>query len=354
MSMPSFPPNGANMTREEALTMIIASIAMEELALSHILNAEGEKLQYILGTLPGTEPCACPHEVLSINKSVTALLEAVTQNQMLLKNKLERALEACPHPCPPPCKPEPGPHPAPPPCKPEPGPHPCPPPCRPEPGPHPAPPPCRPEPGPHPCPPPCRPEPGPHPAPPPCRPESGSHPCPPPCRPEPGPHPALPPCRPEPGPHPCPPPCNPEACFKSALQLEGQRRDLLWKQGYCLPWRPLMRRGAELRWNEQNPGHIFLNPGKAYVVQYTLNISTAYPAEEAGTIILKQAPCGAFMEILPLYFKTECRENWPQTLHYAAMLYPCMGRSSEAELCLVLKSPNSLYVEQAVMNIIEL
>ena len=300
--MPSFPPNGANMTREEALTMIIASIAMEELALSHILNAEGEKLQYILGTLPGTEPCACPHEVLSINKSVTALLEAVTQNQMLLKNKLERALEACPHPCPPPCKPEPGPHPAPPPCKPEPGPHPCPPPCRPEPGPHPAP----------------------------------------------------PPCRPEPGPHPCPPPCNPESCFKSALQLEGQRRDLLWKQGYCLPWRPLMRRGAELRWNEQNPGHIFLNPGKAYVVQYTLNISTAYLAEEAGTIILKQAPCGAFMEILPLYFKTECRENWPQTLHYAAMLYPCMGRSSEAELCLVLKSPNSLYVEQAIMNIIEL
>ena len=47
MSMPSFPPNGADMTQEEALTMIIASIAMEELALSHILNAEGEKLQYI-------------------------------------------------------------------------------------------------------------------------------------------------------------------------------------------------------------------------------------------------------------------------------------------------------------------
>ena len=40
MSMPSFPPNGADMTQEEALTMIIASIAMEELALSHILNAE--------------------------------------------------------------------------------------------------------------------------------------------------------------------------------------------------------------------------------------------------------------------------------------------------------------------------
>lgn len=43
MSMPSFPSNGADMTREDALTMIIASIAMEELALSHILNAEGDR-----------------------------------------------------------------------------------------------------------------------------------------------------------------------------------------------------------------------------------------------------------------------------------------------------------------------
>ena len=58
------------MTREEALTMIIASIVMEELALSHILNAEGEKLQYILGTLP----CARPQDVLAVNKSVTALV----------------------------------------------------------------------------------------------------------------------------------------------------------------------------------------------------------------------------------------------------------------------------------------
>ena len=89
------------MTREEALTMIIASIAMEELALSHILNAEGEKLQYILGTLPGTKPCACPQDVLAVNKSVTSLLDVVAQNQMLLKGKLEKVLEASPAPIPP-------------------------------------------------------------------------------------------------------------------------------------------------------------------------------------------------------------------------------------------------------------
>ena len=80
--------------------MIIASIAMEELALSHIHNAEDEKLRYILGTLPGTSPCARPQDVLTAGKSVTALVEAVTRNQMLLKNKLSQVLEFCPLPPP--------------------------------------------------------------------------------------------------------------------------------------------------------------------------------------------------------------------------------------------------------------
>ena len=134
MSMPSFPPNGADLTREEALTMIIASIAMEELALSHILNAEGEKLQYILGTLPGTKPCACPQDVLAVNKSVTSLLDVVAQNQMLLKGKLEKVLEASPAPIPPgppPCGPRPCPPPCPPACSPAYPPEYCPPPCTP-------------------------------------------------------------------------------------------------------------------------------------------------------------------------------------------------------------------------------
>ncbi len=132
MSMPSFPAHGADMTREEALTMIIASIAMEELALSHIINAEGEKLQYILGTLPGAKPCACPQDVLAVNKSVASLLDVVAQNQMLLKNKLEKVLEVCPAPVPP-CGPYPPGPPCPPPCGPCPPPCPppvCPPPCR--------------------------------------------------------------------------------------------------------------------------------------------------------------------------------------------------------------------------------
>ena len=115
MSMPSFPKDGANMSREQALTMIIASIAMEERALGYIIEAEGDKLRQVL------DKCGCgvtPQEVLKVNKSVTKLLEVAGENQSMLRCKLALALDAggeCPPtpPCPPPeppCPPKP-PHP---------------------------------------------------------------------------------------------------------------------------------------------------------------------------------------------------------------------------------------------------
>jgi hypothetical protein len=263
--MPSFPPNGADLTREEALTMIIASIAMEELALSHILNAEGEKLQYILGTLPGTKPCAGPQEVLAVNKSIAALLEAVAENQILLKSKLEKVLEVCPLPPPP---------------------------------------------------------------------------CPPP----------APPCSP-----PCPRPCpgRPEPCEKSALQLAGQREGMLWNRGCRLPWRRRVLRGDSIRWSDEAPTQIRLNPGKAYSVQYTLNVCAMHPSEETGAILLRQTPCGAFTETLPLRFSMERFSGKPQTLRHAAVLYPCMENGGEAELSLVLDAKSPLCVERAAMDVAE-
>lgn len=247
MSMPSFPPNGADMTREEALTMIIASIAMEELALSHILNAEGEKLQYILGTLPGTtSPCACPQDVLTVNKSVTSLVEAVTQNQMLLKNKLDRVLEFCP----------------------------------------------------------------------------------------------LPP------PHPVP--C-PAACEKSVIQLTGQQEKLLWNPGCRLPWKEQCHSGKDICWDGCTPAQIRLSSGKAYAVQYTLNVCATSPAE--GSILLRQSPCSAFTDTLPLLFSMGCPAQSRQTLHCAFVIHPCMSNGCSVTLSLVLDAKAPLCVERAVMDI---
>ena len=44
MSMPTFPKNDPPLSREGSLNEIIASIAAEELSLSHILNTEGEQI----------------------------------------------------------------------------------------------------------------------------------------------------------------------------------------------------------------------------------------------------------------------------------------------------------------------
>ncbi|MCL1989261.1 MAG: collagen-like protein, partial [Defluviitaleaceae bacterium] len=95
MSMPTFPSDANIPTREEAINQILSSIAMEELGLSHILNAEGEKLQYILGTLEGiTGPGATIDDVLDVNESVQEMLQTAAHNQMFLRRKMKDALNA--------------------------------------------------------------------------------------------------------------------------------------------------------------------------------------------------------------------------------------------------------------------
>ncbi len=95
MSMPNFPVISPPLTREDAINQILSSIAMEELALSHIINAEGEKLQYVIGTLPGISgPPATVEDVLAANESVRTMLDTVGQNQLFIKNKMQSALES--------------------------------------------------------------------------------------------------------------------------------------------------------------------------------------------------------------------------------------------------------------------
>lgn len=103
--MPKFPTNCPPIDFEDALNMILESIAMEELGLSHLINAEGEKLQYILGTLPGSPGYekASVEDVLAVNKSIKCLLDSIMQNQIIIKSKMECAIGAREgnKPCPP-------------------------------------------------------------------------------------------------------------------------------------------------------------------------------------------------------------------------------------------------------------
>lgn len=95
MSQPTFPQIDPPISRADAINMIISSIAMEELGLSHIFNAEGEKLQFIIGSTPGlTGGSATLDEVLEANDSVRSVLNSSIQGQMMLNSKMLSALNA--------------------------------------------------------------------------------------------------------------------------------------------------------------------------------------------------------------------------------------------------------------------
>ncbi|NLZ45752.1 MAG: hypothetical protein GX896_03575 [Clostridiales bacterium] len=94
MSMPSLPEPNPNLTKEQALNMILASIALEETALSHIINAEGEKIQHIISNCSNNTD-----DIISVNNSVKEMLEVVLQNQIILKSKMEKVLAYLPKPC---------------------------------------------------------------------------------------------------------------------------------------------------------------------------------------------------------------------------------------------------------------
>ncbi|MFB5762014.1 hypothetical protein [Paenibacillus medicaginis] len=90
-NLPNITPT-ITISREDALNLIISSIAMEELGLSHILNAEGEKLQFVLGTLPGLSRSATVGELLAVNDSIRKTIREVTKKNWVLSNKLEMVL----------------------------------------------------------------------------------------------------------------------------------------------------------------------------------------------------------------------------------------------------------------------
>lgn len=82
MGMPVITPS--TVTRPQAITDVIESVALEQAALSHILNAEGEKLQKIVA-----DTTATPEVLLTANASVESMIKAVAKLEMILQSKLE-------------------------------------------------------------------------------------------------------------------------------------------------------------------------------------------------------------------------------------------------------------------------
>jgi len=82
MGMPVITPGEG--TRSQAITDLIQSVALQEAALAHMMNAEGEKMQKIIAMDDvGVD------ELMEMNKSVTQLISAISRLEMLFTAKLE-------------------------------------------------------------------------------------------------------------------------------------------------------------------------------------------------------------------------------------------------------------------------
>lgn len=84
--------------KEQAYTNILESIALEETALAHIINAEGEKIQASVamlynGTMNATE-------VIDFQVNVSNVMKTLIKMQMLLQFKLEETVNAICNECP--------------------------------------------------------------------------------------------------------------------------------------------------------------------------------------------------------------------------------------------------------------
>ena len=96
MSMPNIPNVAPliSLTKDNAIDLLLASIAFEELGLAHVINAEAEKIQSVLGTLKGLHPKVVPLEdLLRIDEAVEDVLERVIAKEIILLFKLDNILD---------------------------------------------------------------------------------------------------------------------------------------------------------------------------------------------------------------------------------------------------------------------
>ncbi|MBY9081975.1 hypothetical protein KIH86_16800 [Paenibacillus sp. HN-1] len=98
MSLPNIPDikPDISLKRQDVIHLLLTSIAMEEISFSHILNAEAEKIQYML-----SQKANSLKEILQVNESVERVLRGIVANQILLQFKftdilkLEKGTETC-------------------------------------------------------------------------------------------------------------------------------------------------------------------------------------------------------------------------------------------------------------------
>lgn len=91
-NLPNITPT-ITVARADSINLLLTSIALEELGRAHIINAEAEKIQLALGTLPGLSPFPTFSQILDINASINTTLQNTTKKEILKQFQLEEILQ---------------------------------------------------------------------------------------------------------------------------------------------------------------------------------------------------------------------------------------------------------------------
>lgn len=89
MSISDFPDLSEslkNLTMKDSILLLYSSVAIEEFALAHLINAEAEKLDTILCQHKKDLTCS---SLIRINDELQSSLSDIVNKEMLLLNKLE-------------------------------------------------------------------------------------------------------------------------------------------------------------------------------------------------------------------------------------------------------------------------
>ena len=92
MGLPVIPTITTTLAEAEALAL--AALAMENLALAAVINAEAEKVQRAVGIVPGTittvaEFTAVLADLIAVDNSVARVLRDVIKKEIVLEFQLE-------------------------------------------------------------------------------------------------------------------------------------------------------------------------------------------------------------------------------------------------------------------------
>ena len=91
MGMPQIPDGKNRPNFDETMIDLLESIALEEMAIAHIINAEGEKMQEVIKQFAGNGLC---YSVLENScKNTQSMINSLIMKEWLLLNKMNSVFE---------------------------------------------------------------------------------------------------------------------------------------------------------------------------------------------------------------------------------------------------------------------